>query len=510
MMGQLLSSWNALAARDRRSLVICAIFFAGMGLYLGVIEPVYNAFGSLQQQKQELKNTIEVNQNAALSVVRRRAKLEEVRNESEYLVEKLDIEDSGATTLGETLYNLKVYAREAGVVLDQAAPLDMVERTEYEERPFIVLAKGCFAALSKFVYFLETSPMVLVISDLQLQGQDDQLSLRLQLAKVSVESVEADIAESYLNVLHIGLEHWIGFAPFYIAKKKGWLDGQDINIELIHGTDTDELSSLMRSGDLDGLCLSLSEQIAAMEEGFQLKAVYPLVWSSGGAGIVVSGNSSAHSLQDLEQVDIYGAGREAQYVVYRAFKENKLSFSPQQVHNLSSPLVMQSLSTGLIKAGVLWDPYLSRFQQEQPGKTLFRFDKETRNTMDNLVLREDLLQKKPEAVAFLLQALEKADTWIAAHPEEAGQILAELLHMSESSVQQGLAALHFPSPEEQQELTCGGNSDLLVPFIQEQKEFLESIYQKKVSLPAEEFFDWSLIRPLIACPQSAEPEGVKQ
>ncbi len=507
MMKKLQSFWNSLAARDRRSLIICAVFTVAMGLYLGIVEPVYQAFDNLHKQKLDLENTLATHQNAELSVVRRRAKLEEVRDESEYLVEKLDIENSGASTIEKLFYDLKLYGQEAGVVIEQAAPLDIIERETYQELPFIVQAKGSFAQISKFIYYLETSPMVLVISDLQIQkqAQDEEISVRLQISKVSVETVEEEIADSYLNVLHIGLESWIGFSPFYVAKEHGWLTGQDINIKLVQGMDTDGLSRLMRSGDIDGLCLSLSEHVAAMEEGFQVKGIYPLVWSNGAAAIVVSQDSSARTLQDLGGIDIYGAGREAQYVVYKVFTANNIPFSPEQVHNLSSPLVMQSLSTGLIKAGVLWEPTLSLFKQEGSGKILYNSDKLSTDSIETLVLRDNVLQDKPQAVTFLIQALAKATQWIAAHPEETRQILAEHLHMTADSVQQGLDILHYPTPVEQKALVgCSEDAFGLAPLIQQQEQFLETIYRKKVSLSAEDFFDWHTIRPLIGCSESSE------
>ena len=326
MIGRLKSYWNGLAAGDRRSLIIGAVFIGVTGLYLIAVEPVYLAFDNLHKQKLELETAMETHRNAALSVIRRRSKLEEVRNQSQYLVEKLDIEDSGAGTLSQLFYNLKLYADQAQVVMEQTAPLDIIERDTYEEIPLVVQARGSFPAVSKFIYFIETSPMVLVVSGLQMQDKDDDVSVRLQISKICVETVEEEIADSYLNVLHIGLEHWIGFAPFYVAKEQGWLSGQDINIKLVPGIDTNELSHLMRSGDIDGLCMSLSDHVAAMEDGFEFKGIYPMAWSNGDAAIVVSKDALANSLEDLEGIDIYGAGREAQFVVYKAFSKNGISF----------------------------------------------------------------------------------------------------------------------------------------------------------------------------------------
>ncbi len=81
MIRRIQSAWNSLAPRDRRSLTIFGIFLVAVTAYLGVIEPVVDAFDGLLQEKRDLQNSIEKNQSAALSVYRRRAKLEEVRNE---------------------------------------------------------------------------------------------------------------------------------------------------------------------------------------------------------------------------------------------------------------------------------------------------------------------------------------------------------------------------------------------------------------------------------------------
>ena len=503
-MNSIRAFWESLGDRDRRSLIIFAVFIVVVCAYLVVIEPIYLSFEDLNVQKKELTQEIEKNSQGALSLYRRKSRLSEVREENEYLFEKLDIEERGAQTFSDILQKIKLYGREAGVSIDQITPLEHVTSEERVELPFIINVSGDFMSTSKFLYYLETSPQVFVISDLHMQSREEGVSTQLQVDKISMQSLEGSVTDETLVTLRIGLDHWMGYAPFYIADKLGWLKGPEVQVRLVWGADTDQLEQLVKVGDLDGVCLPLSDHIALLEAGHDIKAIAPLAWSAGNRAIVVTNASGIKNSADLAGTKIHGQGRVALYLLYQALLSAGLDLSSVELRPIDDETVLQSLSTGLIKAGVLEDPHLSIFFEEDRGRKVFSSKDAPHLLLDLLVVNEAVLENKHDAIVYLLTVLQQAQEWIAANPEEAAGILADLFHMREKDARKGLENVLFLSISDKRSLVgCTDEEQGLDGLIASHERFLEALYGKKISLPQEKLFDWSALRTLLHCSDKA-------
>jgi len=499
-----MSAWQKLKDQDRRSLSILAAFFGVMGFYLWVIEPVYKQFEAISLETRALETRMAKERSSAASLPRREARLAEVRKEYEYLLDKLDVENTGAHTLVEVINEIKDFSTEIGVDVEQIRPMPVVSKELYQEMSMEISLHSDFKSFKKFLYYLETSPQIFVVSDLHMTREKNGLAARMTVSKLSLLCEELNQAAKTKAVLRIGLEFWPGYAPFYIAEHKGWLDQEDLSVRLVHGSDRSKLVHLLESRALDGISLSLGGLISTLEQGLDLKAVFPTVWARGAEAIVVSPESSIQGLDDLKGQMVYAPGRLGQYLVFRAMELNQMPFGSIQMESSTRRMISHGMSTGLIRAGVVWDPYLSQLIIEKKGRILFSSEKIPGEIVENLVFHADLINAEHrESIAGLVRVLQRATVWLKDHPKEGGDIVAARLNMGKTSLTQALARVYFPDDQEKRKLIgCGGEKDRMTQLISHQERFLSRVYGKKISIPISALADWSIARKILGCSQN--------
>ncbi|MCG8567397.1 MAG: type 4a pilus biogenesis protein PilO [Desulfobacterales bacterium] len=430
----------------------------------------------------------------ANSLARREAKLAEVRVEYNYLLDKLDVENTGAHTLVEVINEIKNFSARIGVTIDQIRPMGIKDMGVHQEMPFEIALHCNSESFKKFVYYLETSPQILAISNVVINREEEGISARLTVSKISLENVVAGSTEQRSASIRIGMEFWPGYAPFYIAEHKGWLSRENMSVKLVHGTDGDKLIRLLETKDLDGICISLGSFIENLEKGLDLKVVYPLVWTKGAEAVVAGVHSNIFTMADLKDKTVHLSSRMSQYLLFRAMELNKMNFNDVGIETLNSRMISQSLTTGMIDAGVLWDPYLSQLTREKKGRIIFSSADIPGEIIENLVVDSTVMgDSRKDVVIFLLEVIQRACDWMRIHPEEAIQITAKRLNMTMDATRKGLQKIHFPSVQEVQNLVgISGGTNQMDIFISLQEKFLSGLYGKKVIIPRHLLTDWSM------------------
>ncbi len=493
-MKHIFSIWNDLAAKDKKSLIILVLFLLAMAGYLGLVEPVYKQFEALSSQKKTLLQKKQKNSSGARTLARREAKLAEARTEYNYLLDKLDVENTGAHTLVEVINEIKNLSTKIDVTIDQIRPMPIKDMGFHQEMPLEIALRGAFEPFRKFVYYLETSPQIFAISDVNITREKQGIFARLIVSKISLENVAAVSNAHAPAAIRIGLELWPGYAPFYIAEHKGWLKKEGMSVKLVHGTDSGKMVRLLETRDLDGVGLSLANLIEKLEKGLDIKAVYPLSWSQGAEAVVVATGSPIEKISDLKGKTVYTSDRVAQYLLYRAMELNGRNLHDLGMETLNSRMISQSLTTGMVEAGVILDPYLSQLTGERKARVIFSSEEIPGEIMENLVVQTRLLDDdRKKVVSFLIQVLQNSADWIKDNPDEASAIVAKQLNMTPKAVSQGLDKIHFPTRAEVKEIVgFSKKENRMDHFIQLQEKFLNVIYGKNVDIPQGILTDWSM------------------
>src|SRR5712692_8670630 len=175
----------------------------------------------------------------------------------------------------------------------------------------------------------------------------------LTLLILSACSSAAPATTTNLPALRIGVTQWIGFAPLYIARDKGFFAKEGVKVDVVTFDTYDTQNAAFASKNIDGGVTVLSDTIAQAAANIPLQDVWMLDESSGDDVLV--GNTSIQSPADLKGKRIaLSYGTFGHVFVLTGLAKYGLSRSDVTIVNLAGESVPDALAAGKIDAGHTW------------------------------------------------------------------------------------------------------------------------------------------------------------
>lgn len=431
LLGRFQEQLNRLNPKDRRALVIVSVFLAVVFGYVYLIEPSLIRADQSHAALTELEDQQRRFTRQVLMLPRREAKLAEYRAELAALKRHFELEATvNETSVSRSIVELTYYARLAKVSIGAIRPLEARIAAEYLEVPFEIETNASFEALRKFLYYIDTSPSLLAITDVQLNGKTaGDLQARLKLSNIMFvqEQREAPVVNLMPpeNRLQLAISRWTGYAPLVVAKHNGYLQSESMQVNLLLSDDKVTIERLLVSGDADGIGVSLPELLAYWAKGIPMKIVLPLDSAAGTEGIAVLPESSVKTLADLRgqriSVDQQGI---LKFVLARALKTADMNLQDVQLHELEASQVARELAGGTLEIGLTREPYLTSLVDRKQARLIYTSDELQGSIIDLLAITPKTIEKKAPVVQFLIEGLLKAQRFIAEQPERAIEIVS--------------------------------------------------------------------------------------
>ena len=323
VMNALLASWNKVDPRDRRALGICIVFLLSVVLYMGILAPLGNMYETTVQEQAGLQHEIQFNTPKAMVLPDREAKLRQVKGEYESLKRQLDLVDRRDWSASDIYNEIRDYASITGVVIKEMRPLSQKANAFLSSQPMDVTFSGSFTAIEKFIYYLETSPQVFVVSEISLTGKSGAMQGGLVVSKYSIPAkVDSKLSEHDVNLV-LSMPPWIGYAPFEIARHKGWLHSNSTRIECYFSEHEKTNFEKLYAGEIDGTATHALELVQLLTRGVDLRIVAPLAQFKAGDALMVAGSSPIKSVKDLRGKTVFvQTGGSAHYYLYDVLKKN--------------------------------------------------------------------------------------------------------------------------------------------------------------------------------------------
>lgn len=437
-----------LSPKDRRALVIVAVFLGVVFGYISIIEPLLNRADQSRGALTELEDKQRRFTRQVLMLPRREAKLAEYRGELATLKRHFELEvTEPEASVSKSIVELSYYARLAKVSVSAIRPLEALTAAEYLEIPLEIEATASFDALRKFFYYIDTSPSLLAITDLQLSSQNEgPLQARVKLSNIVLGQNQNEAPVVNLmpqeNRLQLAISRWTGYAPLVVAIHNGYLESESMQVSLLVTDDKVTIERLLISGDVDGIGVSLPELLVYWAEGIPLKIVFPLDSTAGTEGIAVLPESSIKSLTDLRSqkiaVDEHGI---LKFVLARALKSVGLGLQNVQLQELDGSQVARELASGTLEVGLTREPYLTSLVNQKQARLIYTSNELQGLILDMLAITPQAIEKKAPVVQFLVDGLLKARKFIAEQPELAVEIVAKWENQSVEVTRANLAKM---------------------------------------------------------------------
>lgn len=510
-MNALIASWNKLAPQDRRALSICIVFLLSVGLYMGVLGPLGDMYEATVQEQSNLKNEIRLNTPKAMVLPDREAKLRQVKDEYESLKRQLDLIDRRDWAASDIYNEIRDYASITDVTIKEIRPLTSKKDGFLQSQPMDVTFSGSFTSIEKFIYYLETSPQVFVVSEITLTGKSGSMQGGMVVSKFSIPAkVDSKMPEDVVKLV-LAVPPWIGFAPFEIARHKGWLHANGTRIECYFSEYEKTNLEKLYAGEIDGTATHALELIQLLTKGVDLRIVAPLAQFKSGDTLMVAGSSPIKSVKNLSGKTVFvQTGGAAHYFLYEILKQNGMSLSDIKVSNMSREMVAQSLQAGLIEVGVTFEPYVGRLQRQRIARSVAGPQDVENWTLQFLVLREDALPGNGQAVEALINGFARAVDWWQKNPDQAVQFLTSdnPQGVSSGTIKKIMKSVRFLTPDAAKVYFCNGPEaeNSMDDYFNKYESFFKQELGYEVAVPKADIIDWQYVRKVYNCtahPRSA-------
>lgn len=250
--------------------------------------------------------------------------------------------------------------------------------------------------------------------------------------------------------LSIGLHPWPGYETLLLARQFAWLPE---GLELHEVGSALETLEGLRSGRLDGGCLTLDEVLQGRARGLELTVIVVLD-ESAGADVVIA-KPGIERLADLAGMRIGVEKSAVGGLMYlKLLQAAGLDGGSVTAVDMSHPQLPQAWQQGAIDAAVCYEPVAGQLER-MGGRRLFDSRQLPHTIFDVLAVRRDRMAGRQTLIKRLLAAHFKAIDHMRHNREDALRRVAAWRHQSFAEAARAFAGLHLPD--------AAGNRRMLAP-----------------------------------------------
>jgi len=157
--------------------------------------------------------------------------------------------------------------------------------------------------------------------------------------------------------------------------------------------------------------------IALRAQGVPIKIVY--LGHRYGSAVVVAKNGPIHVFEDLrgKVIAIPSRYSDERLIVFKALKQHGMNAGELKMVEMAPPDVAGALAAGAIDAFSMGEPYPSQAEMAGFGRVLFHAREYWPDYISCvLVVRQDVIDNKPEAVQVLVDGIARSGLWLDNPP----------------------------------------------------------------------------------------------
>lgn len=224
--------------------------------------------------------------------------------------------------------------------------------------------------------------------------------------------------------LKVGYSTWVGYGPLFLAREKGFLKEEKVEVELINVEDPKERFFALAAGRLHGLVSTIDTMVLYLKTGKEYQYVLALDDSAGGDGIVA--RKEIKSVQDLKGKKVaFAEGSVSQFFLNVLLKEVGLAQNQLEAVNMTAGDAGAAFVAGKVDAAVTWEPWLTRGRNAPHGHLLVDSSKTPGLITDVLIFRRDVIDKRGKEVQGVVNAWNRAVAYWEKNPKESNEIMAK-------------------------------------------------------------------------------------
>jgi sulfonate transport system substrate-binding protein len=220
----------------------------------------------------------------------------------------------------------------------------------------------------------------------------------------------------------------IDYAPYLIAKEKGWIEEaaklNNLDVEYTEFQTLAPINESLISGKIDYVFEAETPAIVSIGATGNAQIVKTLVTFN--LQILTQNNSTVNSISDLKGKKIAVlAGTGADYGVNKILAANGLQKSDVELLDLNPMDAKVAFEQGQIDAWAVWPPFIEQGVLSGKGKVI----PNTNNVIIQSILaaRPAFTKENPKFTKDFLDTISKAQNYISSNPQESKEITAKAI-----------------------------------------------------------------------------------
>ena len=227
--------------------------------------------------------------------------------------------------------------------------------------------------------------------------------------------------------IKLGMSTWLGYAPLYLAKEKGFFKKQGVDVEIVVIESPADRRAAFAADKIQGMATTVDTHVmtAAAENPVPLKQVLGLDDSNGGDGMVAK--KEIKTIKDLKGKTVaaqLGAGASYFWLNY-VLLQTGMKITDLKMIDMKAGDAGSAFVAGKVDAAVTWEPWLSKARETPFGHVLLSSDKTPGIIVDSLAFKPDFIKKRGADVKKVAAGWFEAVKFAAANPKEADAIMAK-------------------------------------------------------------------------------------
>ncbi|HVU34708.1 MAG TPA: aliphatic sulfonate ABC transporter substrate-binding protein [Opitutaceae bacterium] len=238
-----------------------------------------------------------------------------------------------------------------------------------------------------------------------------------------------------LKPYRVGYNSWIGYISLFVAEEKGYFADEGLAVtKTSFSSPGDGLKPLL-AGDLDAHFTTVDSTIIALDKApGQLRVVY-LTDTSAGADAIVATKDIA-TVKDMKGHTVAATIGECNHLLLvKALQSAGLTESDIKLVNMNADDAGAAFAAGKLDVAVTWEPWISQVQAAEKGHVIFSSKQVPNLILDCVTISAATADKKSAETKAFLRALNRANEFVIAHPDEAAKLNEKVLEMKAPDIE---------------------------------------------------------------------------
>lgn len=265
--------------------------------------------------------------------------------------------------------------------------------------------------------------------------------------------------------IRMGTQPWLGYGLWYVAEDQGYFTEEGLNVT-IDSFDTDaDVNAALASGKLDMASVASHTALQFIENGVDVTIVAVLDAATTADAIIV--DDSINSVADLKGKKIaYEEGATSELLLGDVLDQNGMTFDDVDKVPMGADEAGTALIAGQVPAAVTYEPYVSTaVNQGDNVKVLTSAAEHEGLISDVLVVRNDVLKEKKEAVEDVIDAWDESYDYYQSNTADAQRIVAEGVGSNVDELKTAFDGVHYYSIDENETFLTGEYVKEVLPAI---------------------------------------------